>query len=105
MSTQTTTDPNAITIPAGETTSTTGSQTFSNTGDGVITGVEPAKTPDQLRAEQAALAGKTQQPGNPDQPNVQTTGARMFSEDEVERFRQQEKEKMYGRVEELSTQL
>lgn len=105
MNTKNTLDPNAVTINAGETTGT-GTATFSNTGDGVITGVEPAKTPDQLRAEQAANLGASEaKPGNPAQPDVQTTGARMFSEDEVERFRQQEKEKMYGRVEELSSQL
>lgn len=107
MNTQNTIDPSTVTIPAGEPNSTpsTGQTTFSNTGDGVITGVEPAKTPDQLRAEQAALRGQTgEQQGNP-APSVQQPGGRTFTEEDVERFRQQEKEKMYGRVEELSTQL
>lgn len=68
--------------------------TFANTSDGFLQGVEPAKSPDQIRAEQQAA---NQPP--PQQP--QTNGQRMFSEAEVETFRRQEKEKLYPRIEEM----
>jgi chromosome segregation ATPase len=82
----------------GETTG--GTPSHSNTNDGFIIGVEPAKTPDQLRAEQAAA-----QPVPTPNPQQQSTGERTFSATEVEGFRQQEKDKLYGRIDSMSGEL
>jgi hypothetical protein len=82
----------------GETTG--GTPNHSDTSDGFIIGVEPAKTPDQLRAEQAAA-----QPVPTPNPQQQSTGERTFSAQEVEGFRQQEKDKLYGRIDSMSGEL
>jgi hypothetical protein len=81
-----------LTIPAGETTGQEPNATA--TGDGFIVGVEPAKSPDQLRAEQQAA---NQPPAQPD-PKPQTNGERLFTATEVEEFRKQEKDKVYSRI-------
>lgn len=95
----------SITVPAGETTGTNVNQAVA-TADGFIAGVEPAKTPEQLRQE-AAASQQVQTPPDqrPQHTQQQTTGERLFSADEVESFRQQEKEKVYGRVESLESEL
>lgn len=89
-----------VTIPAVETSG--GTPGLSNTHDGFIAGVESAKTPEQLRAEQAALHAA---PPSPPQPQPQTNGERMFTAEEVETFRKQEKDKVYGRIDSMSTEL
>ena len=53
--------------------------------------------------EQANNDGKGNQPVAGQTPNPAT--GRVFTEDEVERFRQQERDKLYPRIEELSTEL
>lgn len=92
-----------ITVPAGETTGAPSTDGATATGDGFITGVEPAKTPDQLRAEAAA----SQNPAAPTQPETQqqSNGERLFTADEVEKFRQQEKDKLYSRVESMAQEV
>lgn len=85
--------------PTGETTGEAPKPSHSDTNDGFIAGVEPAKSPDQLRAEAAA----SQQ--QPPAANAQTNGERMFTAQEVGEFRSQEKDKMYGRVESMAQEL
>lgn len=97
------TNSDTITVPAGE-TGEAGQQTAVNAGDGFFTGVEPAKTPEQLRQE-AAASQQVQQPQEQPPAQQQTNGERLFSAQEVESFRQQEKEKVYGRVESLEQEL
>lgn len=99
MTTSNSTD--TITVPVGETTATETVTHQSTTGDGFLTGVEPAKSPDQLRAEQQAKAPTV--PTETTQP--QSTGERLFTAAEVEEFRKQEKDKMYGRVESMEQEV
>jgi uncharacterized membrane protein YqiK len=91
-----------ITIPAGETTGAEVVSAQSTTGDGFLTGVEPAKSPDQLRAEQQAA---NQPPAQPAATQPQSSGERLFTATEVEEFRKQEKDKMYGRVETMEQEV
>lgn len=83
-----------LTIPAGGQPDVEGQSNASATSDGFIVGVEPAKSPDQIRSEQ-------QSSGKPAEAKPQTTGERLFTAAEVETFRQQEKDKMYSRVESM----
>ena len=97
----------AITVPVVGNDGSGEVQTTSATGDGFITGVEPAKTPDGIRAEQQAAraaAAASQNPTAPAQAPV-TNGERMFSATEVETFRSQERDKMHNRVSEMETQV
>jgi hypothetical protein len=68
-----------------------------DTGNGILVGVDPA---------QPRQAGQWtgEQPPQQQQPQQQP-GQRMFTAEEVETFRQQEKDKLYGRIDEMSTQL
>jgi len=85
----------------GSATATEGSPppTTSTTSDGFIVGVEPAKTPAQIQAEQNPAP-----PSDP-APQQQTNGERMFTETQVETFRQQEKDKVYGRIDSMAAEL
>ena len=72
------------------------------TGNGFITGVESGKTPAELRAEQAALNGQSSQ----QQPAATAPSTEhRFTAEDIERARQDEKAKVYGRVDELAAQL
>lgn len=88
-----------ITVSAGETTGDSGPSTSSATSDGFITGVEPAKSPDQIRAEQQAANRP------PETPRPQSEGGRLFTEQEVETFRSQERDKLHSRLEETATEV
>jgi hypothetical protein len=85
-----------ITVPTGQNSGQPDS-TFTSTGDGIITGVEPAKTPAQIAAQQNAAPQQNQQP--------QTNGERLFTANEVEEFRKQEKDKVYGRLSSMEDEL
>lgn len=75
--------------------------TFSSTNDGVMPGVTGAKTPDQLRAEQQAMnAALNGQPLNPFTQTTQPQGGGFTAED-IERARQQEKEKLYPQLQQV----
>lgn len=89
-----------ITVPAGETTGGEGQSNSSATSDGFITGVEPAKSPDQIRAEQQAAPPKPVE-----QPRPQTEGERLFTAAEVETFRSQERDKLHTRLEETAAEV
>jgi hypothetical protein len=69
-----------------------------DTGNGFLVGVDPA---------QPRQAGEWtgQQPPQQQQPPPQQQGERLFTAEEVEAFRQQEKDKLYGRLDEMGTQL
>ena len=86
-----------LTIPAGDPV-VEGQSNASATSDGFIVGVEPAKSPDQIRSEQ-------QSSDKPAEAKPQTTGERLFTAAEVETFRQQEKDKMYSRVETMEQEV
>jgi len=68
-----------------------------DTGNGFLVGVDPAQ-PRQANEWSGQQPPPQQQP--PQQPQE-----RMFTAEEVETFRQQEKDKLYGRLDEMSTQL
>lgn len=68
-----------------------------DTGNGFLVGVDPAQ-PRQANEWTGNQPPQQQQP--PQQPQE-----RMFTADEVEAFRQQEKDKLYGRLDEMGTQL
>jgi hypothetical protein len=82
--------------------------TTSQDGQGLLVGVEPAQPrsatewaqqqsqqrPDQYVSQQA-----------PPPPQTQNTPVARFTEEDIERARQQEKDKLYGRIDELSTGL
>lgn len=81
---------------------------ITNTGSGILVGVDPAQPrtqesnyqPQQPRPDQAVsqpVVTPVVQP--PPQPQPR------FTEEDIERARQQEKDKLYGRIEELSTGL
>jgi hypothetical protein len=65
-----------------------------DTGNGFLTGVEPA---------QPRMAGEWS--GQQPPPQQQQPQQRLFTAEEVEAFRQQEKDKLYGRIDEMSTAL
>lgn len=79
---------------------------IADTGNGFIQGVQPA---------QPRTAGEWGQPPRPDQavqqpqvilvPGQQPNPAARWTDEDLERARQQEKEKLYGRIDEMSTQL
>lgn len=73
--------------------------TIINTGDGVLTGVTPGATPEQLRRQSAFNAD------NPQGQQPQGQQNRTFTSEDIERARQQEKEKLYGQLEEVRTEL
>lgn len=75
-------------------------QSISNTGDGVLTGVIPAATPEQIRASQRQTAFNADQPQQGQQP-----ASRTFTAEDIERARQQEKEKLYGQLSEVKSEL
>jgi len=70
---------------------------IADTGNGFLTGVEPAQP------RQAGQWTGEQPP--PQQQDPQQPQQRMFTAEEVERFRQQEKDKLYGTIEEMKGQL
>jgi hypothetical protein len=79
-----------------------------DTGSGFIAGVQPAQprmAADWAQSSQTP-AQQVSQPIQvvPQPPNGQQPAARWTDED-IERARQQEKDKLYGRIEELSTQM
>lgn len=69
-----------------------------DTGNGFIQGVQPA---------QPRMAGEWngQQPSQGQQPQQQQPAQQVFTADDIERARQQEKDKLYGRIEEMGSQL
>lgn len=86
------------TAPLGNGTTTV------STGDGVMVGVVPAKTPDQIRAEQQARASMFQTDttgGQPQFQSVEGTPQQSFTAEDIQRARQQEKEKLYPRLEKV----
>lgn len=90
----------------------TGQQPLADTGQGHLVGVQPAQP------RQAAEWGQNGRPdqqvtqptnynngnGNLQQPQQQGQG-RFFTEEEVTEIRRQEKDKLYGRIDEMGTQL
>jgi hypothetical protein len=80
--------------------------TTSQDGQGLLVGVEPAQPrsasewAQQQRPDQYVSQPVQQQP-----PPQQQTPVARFTEEDIERARQQEKDKLYGRIEELSTGL
>lgn len=75
------------------------STTITSTGDGVLTGVTPGATPEQLRRQSAFTAD---QPQGQQQQGQQP---RTFTAEDIERARQQEKDKLYGQLTEVKTEL
>ena len=83
-------------------------ETIADTGQGHLVGVQPAQ-PRQanewsgqgLRPDQQ-VSQPTNWNGTPQQPQTQ---GRFFTEEEVNEIRRQEKDKLYPRIEEMSTQL
>lgn len=73
------------------------------THDGVMVGVQPASTPAQVR--QSAFSTGTVDNGPTAAVTVppQGQGERLFTAEEVARFRQQEKEKLYPQLQQLNT--
>jgi hypothetical protein len=69
-----------------------------DTGNGILVGVDPS-TAQRMAGEWGNP--QQQQPTQQQQP----PGTRMFTEAEVEAFRQQEKDKLYGRLEEMSGEI
>jgi hypothetical protein len=70
-----------------------------DTGNGFLTGVQPAQP-------RMASDWSGQQPGTTAvQEPVQQPQQRLFTAEEVEAFRQQEKDKLYGRLDEMGQQL
>lgn len=82
------------------------------TGSGFITGVQPAARVPAVEP-QLVPQGIQQQPVSqppqapPFQPQQQPNGQQQYrwTDEDLERARQQEKDKLYGRIEELSTQM
>ena len=80
-------------------------QTVSDTGSGILVGVDPAQPRSasdwntQQRADQAVSQPTQHQAPPPQQPQPR------FSEEDIERARQQEKDKLYPRLEEMNNQL
>jgi hypothetical protein len=68
-----------------------------DSGNGFLVGVDP------VQPRNGQQNGQQQPPEQAQQP-PQGTG-RFFSEEDVERIRQQEKDKLYGRIEEMGTEL
>ena len=77
---------------------TSNSTSFADTGNGFIQGVQPA---------QPRMAGDWtgQQPPPQQQPPQQQPPQQVFTAEDIERARQQEKDKLYTRIEEMGTQL
>jgi len=72
--------------------------TIVDSGNGFIQGVQPA---------QPRMAGEWngQQPSQGQQPPQQAPQQPVFTAEDIERARQQEKDKLYGRIEEMGAQL
>ena len=82
----------------------TNDNTISSDGQGILVGVQPA-TPGQAVYTMPRPNEAVSQPVQVvEQPPQQPTNPR-FSEEDIERARQQEKEKLYPRIEEMSEQL
>jgi hypothetical protein len=75
-----------------------GGQNFVDTGNGFIQGVQPAQP--RYANEWTGQPPQQQQAAPQQQPQQQT-----FTAEDIERARQQEKDKLYGRIEEMGTQL
>lgn len=85
-----------------------GSQPLADTGQGHLVGVQPAQPRQaadwngQSRPDQQVTQPIQYVNGNGQQPQTQ---GRFFSEEEVADIRRQEKDKLYGRIEQMGTQL
>jgi hypothetical protein len=87
-----------------------------DTGSGFVVGTDPPKAP-MTQAELAALQAGGQQQGGQQPPTIviqgvqaqpgwqPQPGVRYFTEDEVGAIRQEEKEKLYGRLQTVEEQL
>lgn len=84
--------------------------TNGDTGTGFIVGAEPAaprqanEWPTQNAAAAVSQPAVVVTNGDPNQLNGQST-SRFFTEEDLNKARQQEKDKLYPRIEEMSTQL
>lgn len=78
--------------------------TITSDGQGVLVGVTPAQPQNAMQWSQQRPDGAVTQPVQVvDQPQQQPNGR--FTEQDIERARQQEKEKLYPRIEEMTSQL
>jgi len=84
--------------------------TITDTGQGHLVGVQPAQPrqatgwADQQGRPDQQVSQPTQYAGNGNQQQPQQQG-RFFTEEEVAEIRRQEKDKLYGRIETMGTQL
>lgn len=83
------------------------SESFVATSDGLMTGVQPAPTPDEIRARQAAFHQQGNQPGQPVQPQQQPSS--FFTQADLdaarENARREEKDKLYEQLEAVKGEL
>lgn len=79
----------------------------SDTGQGILVGVQPAQPRSANEWSQQTPAQQVSQPLQPQQyqqPQTQQPAPR-WTDDDLERARQQEKDKLYGRLDEMQTQM
>ena len=85
-----------------------GNQTISDTGQGHLVGVQPAQPRLAAEWQQGRPDQQVSQPTNGSinlvQPQQAPTG-RFFTEEDVAEIRRQEKDKLYGRIEQMGSQL
>jgi len=104
-------DAQGIRVPAEPTTTPTDGGVVQS-GNGFLTGADPRANPMTAAEWQAANGGNGQGyvQGNPGQPIQQgqqpvTQQGQTFTAEDIARARQEEKDKLYGRIEEMSTQM
>jgi hypothetical protein len=84
----------------------TGSYTVGDTGNGFITGVQPAQPRQAADWQQQRPDQAVSQPVRvQEQPATEQRPAYRWTDEDIEKARQQEKDKLYGRIEDLGTQM
>lgn len=94
-------------VPAQGAPPVPGQQNITDTNNGFLVGVDPATPPQGGIVEEHPQGQPPVQivEQQPTTQNVNPQTGRMFTEDEVARIRAEEKDKLYGRIEEISSEL